>query len=186
MLKPCIYTTPWEGGYPQNPYDFRAPRDPFFGHFWPFWPIAAYSRQEPPKPAVLGAPPPAPRGREKKKVLPPGGSPREPPRDRPAPPAPGEFPHLTAQDLTAHRPSWGMFRLPLRLRSPPEARYRSTRPSGGARRSMTRGALRSERRSYAPCSLSMLACCCPRQIAASAGCSYEHQRCFVALRPSRI
>ena len=71
--------------------------------------------------------------------------------------------------MSAIAPSLGVIRSPLRLRSPSETRYRSTRPSGGARRSMTRGALRSERRSYAPCSLSMLACCCPRQIAASAG-----------------
>ena len=105
--------------------------------------IAAYSRQNPRFWELLPAEP----GGRRKKNSSPGG---EPPGEPGDPPGPGEFPHLTAPDLTAHRPSWGMFRLPLRLRSPPEARYRSTRPSGGARRSMTRGALRSERRSYAP------------------------------------
>ena len=83
--------------------------------------------------------------------------------------------------MSAIAPSLGVIRSPLRLRYPSETRYRSTRPSGGARRSMTRGALRSERRSYAPCSLSMLACCCLLTIAASAG---YHIAVNDKLRPS--
>ena len=144
-------------------------RSPKIGHFGLWRPIAAYGGAIASSAGgILRIPAPPPRGRRGKIPgpgrRPAGSSPRLPPG------APGKarFPRIRS-GLSAIAPSLGVIRSPLRLRSPSETRYRSTRPSGGARRSMTRGALRSERRSYAPCSLSMLACCCPRAIAASAG-----------------